>query len=63
MTARGPLAIRAEMARRGLLAVQLGWYEDPDTERIIQPRNDPDTIAALWAFRAWLEAAVSGETP
>lgn len=54
--------IKANMARRGLLSNQLGWYENPDTEKLVDPKKDPETIRALWEFRSWLQDFVDGWT-
>lgn len=53
------LVIRAQMARHGLLSGQAGFYEDPDSGRIINSRTHPDTIASAWAFLGWLERELS----
>lgn len=51
--------IHAEMARRGLLLTQLTPWENPDTERMVYPQADPETIKDAWTFLAWLEAQVT----
>lgn len=52
------LTIGAELARHGLMAHQLWPWENPDLERIVYPKSDPDTIEQAWHFIAWLEGQV-----
>jgi hypothetical protein len=52
------LRIKAEMARRGLLGHQLTPYENPDTERTVYPRQEPETLGEVWEFLLWLERTV-----
>lgn len=37
--------VRARLARAGIAPVQLQRYECPDTERMVDPMNDPETQA------------------
>jgi hypothetical protein len=53
------ITIQGEMARRGLFAAQLAPWENPDTERMVYPKSDPETIDEAWRFIAWLEGQVS----
>lgn len=51
-----PLRIKAEMARRQLLAHQLTPYPHPDHDgNHVDPRKDPETLLQVWAFLRWLE--------
>ena len=50
-----PLRIKAEMARRQLLAHQLAPYPHPDHDGHVDPRKDPNVHLDVWAFLRWLE--------
>lgn len=47
--------IYAELARRGLLSIQLGAWWSPDTESVIYPKDDPEMIASAFDFCSWVE--------
>lgn len=57
------LTVRAELARRGLLSNQLHPYENPDTERMVYPVKEPETIEAAFDFIRWIERAATFEVP
>lgn len=48
-------AVRAEMARRGLLRTQLLPYFDDDTQKIVVPTHAKMTLTQVWEFLAWLD--------
>lgn len=56
-----PMALRAEMARQGLMFNQLLPYEDPERGHV-DPLNDPEMKAAVRRFmgRIW-QAALRAE--
>jgi hypothetical protein len=58
------MKIRAELARHGIANQQLEPWWRADDDRMVYPKDEPDTIASLWAFRRLIEtiaAAPGGE--
>lgn len=49
------MRIRAEMARRQLLTHQLALHPHPDRDSVVYPKRDPETLAEVWQFLAWLD--------
>lgn len=39
--------VRARLVRSGLAPSQLSPYEDPDTERMVYPLDEPETQAGI----------------
>lgn len=53
-------AVRAEMARGGLLPWQLRPWWNPDTEKTCDPLTMADTQHEVRRFVAWLEEQTRG---
>jgi hypothetical protein len=49
-----PMQIRAVMARRGIAPMHLQPWWSPDTERDMNPFDDPETQVELRGFLSWL---------
>lgn len=47
------MTLRAELARRGLLAGQLRPWWSPDTDSMRDPKAEE--IAEAWSFIAWVD--------